>query len=103
VSKFIPLKVLAIPNLNPEKKPDTFDYKRLLCDIITKPANAQVGMDMAEVQKSALLARTVQMCEAPSCEVTDEDYEFIVRKVKAVRWQLATPELVQFLTDVVQE
>lgn len=97
MSKFIPLKVIHV-------LPDTdFEYRNLLCDIIVKAADAKVGMDIAEVKQSMRVARAIGTCEAPTCELSDEDYAFVLRKVKAVRWQIATPHLVQFLEDVVQE
>jgi hypothetical protein len=83
----------------PEGGQQTMDYKGQLQHIMRMATDPQRGADIDEIRHSLRVIDALDKADG-FVELEDADYEFMVKKVRAARFPVAVPELLQFLDDV---
>ena len=96
------LQLKQLPMTRPDGVEIVLDYWVQLNSTMRMPMNAQGGADIEEIRSSIrvidVLEKTGQ--DAEFVEFEDSDYEFLMTKVSATKYNIADAAIVQFVDDI---
>jgi hypothetical protein len=78
---------------------DDLSYRDILKEVVRRPLDPQRGADIAEMRQSIRLLDALELGNG-TLELEDADYQVLVEKVKAMRWNVIDARLVGLIDEV---